>query len=137
MDNLLKASILVVDDNKANLQIIGKLLSYSGYTVELAESGEDALKMVKDKKPDLILLDLIMPEMDGLQVCKRIKDDPQTCHIPVVFCTGNSELKDIEKCFDAGGDDYTTKPIESHLVLNRIQTHLELSALRKRYRDEK
>ncbi len=136
MDDLSNSSILIVDDNLSNLQLIGKLLAFTGYKVTLTESGEAALEIIRNDKPDLILLDLVMPGMDGLEVCKKLKNKSETCNIPVIFCTGNSELKDIEKCFDAGGDDYTTKPIESHLVLNRIQTHLELSALRKRYREE-
>ncbi len=135
MDNFSESSILVVDDNQSNLQMIAKLLSNAGYKVSLAQSGEEALKAVKSKMPDLILLDLVMPDMDGIEVCKKLKNSSKTHHIPIIFCTGNAELKDIEKCFDAGGDDFTTKPIESHLVLNRIQTHLELAFLRKRYRE--
>lgn len=136
MNDFSDSTILVIDDNPSNLQMIAKFLSYSGYKVKLAESGKVALKMVKVEMPDMILLDLVMPQMDGIEVCRKIKNDPGTKNIPVIFCTGNSELKDIEKCFDAGGDDYTTKPIVSHLVLNRIQTHLELSALRKRYKED-
>ena len=136
MKNFSDSLILVVDDNPSNLQMIAKLLSYSGFKVKLAESGDKALKLIKEEIPDLILLDLVMPEMDGIEICRRVKSNPETKEIPVIFCTGNAELKDMEKCFDAGGDDYTTKPIQSHLVFNRIQTHLELAALRKRYRDE-
>ncbi len=135
MENFSSSSILVVDDNQSNLQMIAKLLSYAGYKVSLAQSGEEALKAVKSKMPDLILLDLVMPDMDGIEVCKKLKNSSKTCHLPVIFCTGNADLKDIEKCFDAGGDDFTTKPIESHLVLNRIETHLELAFLRKKYRE--
>ncbi len=136
MKDLSHSSILVVDDNPANLQMVGKLLTYSGYDVMLAESGLQAFEMIDEKLPDLILLDLVMPDMDGIEVCNRLKNDSKTRDIPVIFCTGNNELKNIANCFNAGGDDYTTKPIESHLVLNRIQTHLELAALRKRYREE-
>ncbi|MCP3874103.1 MAG: response regulator [Desulfobacteraceae bacterium] len=137
MENLSKPLILVVDDNPSNLQMIGKLLSYNGYRVELAQSGEEALKITEKKISDLVVLDLVMPEMDGLDVCRKLKSDPETCHIPIIFCTGNAERKDIEKCFDAGGADYTTKPIEAVILLSRIETHLELNALRKRYQQGK
>lgn len=137
MDNSSKPFIIVIDDNPSNLQLIGKLLSYNEYTVDLAESGEDALELIGKKKPDLIVLDLVMPGMDGLDVCKILKSDPETNHIPIIFCTGNVERKDIEKCFNAGGADYTSKPVESTLLLSRIKTHLELSTLRKRYQKEK
>jgi CheY-like chemotaxis protein len=136
MDDLSGSTILVVDDNPSNLQMISKLLTYAGFIVKLAAGGMEALTSVKSEKPDLVLLDLVMPGMDGIEVCQKIKNDPETKQIPVIFCTGNEELGKIEQCFDAGGDDYTTKPIESHIVLNRIETHLELAALRKRYREE-
>ncbi len=130
------AFILVVDDNPSNLQMIGKLLTYNGYEVDLAESGKDALAIVENRPPDLIVLDLVMPDMDGLDVCKKLKNDPDTKDIPIIFCTGNAERKDIEKCFDAGGADYTTKPIETIILLSRIRTHLELNSLRRRYQQE-
>ena len=93
MDNFSNSSILVVDDNQSNLQMIAKLLSYAGYKVKLAESGEQALKTVKKEMPDLILLDLVMPGIDGIEVCKKLKNDSKTHHIPIIFCTGNAELK--------------------------------------------
>ena len=136
MNQLLNATILVVDDNPSNLQMMAKMLSYAGYTVKTAHTGEAALQTATEEMPDLMLLDLVMPGMDGIEVCRKIKSEPATREIPVIFCTGNDQLNDMEKCFDAGGDDYTTKPIQTHLVLNRIATHLELAALRKRYRDE-
>ncbi len=137
MDNSSKPLITVVDDNPSNLQMIGKLLSYNGYKVDMAKNGEDALKLIGKKKPDLILLDLVMPGIGGVDVCKKIKSNPETKDIPIVFCTGNVERTDVEKCFDAGCDDFTTKPIEPIILLSRIETHLELNNLRKQYQQEK
>jgi len=132
MDNLSKPLILVVDDNPSNLQMIGKLLVYDDYTVDLVESGEDALKSIEEKKPDLIVLDLVMPGIDGIAVCKKLKNDPNTEDIPIIICTGNTERTYIEKCFEVGCADYTSKPVESIILLSRIKTHLELNSLRKR-----
>jgi len=137
MNTPLSPLILVVDDNPSNLQMIGKLLSINDYQVELAESGENALELIGNKKPDLIVLDLVMPEIDGIDICRKLKHDPETDHIPIIFCTGNIEREDIEKCFDAGADDYTSKPIEPIVLLSRIKTHIELSTLKKRYQEEK
>ncbi len=137
MDNLSKPLILVVDDNPSNLQMIGKLLLFDDYLVDMVESGEDALKTIEKKKPDLIVLDLVMPGIDGVDVCKKLKSDPETKNIPIIICTGNVEREDIEKCFDAGCADYTTKPFESIVLLSRIKNHLELNNLRKRYQEEK
>ncbi len=133
MENISKPLILVVDDNPSNLQMIGKLLVYDDYHVDMVENGEDALKSVEKKKPDLIVLDLVMPGIDGVDVCKKIKSDPETKEIPIIICTGNVDRGDIEKCFDAGCADYTTKPVESIILLARVKTHLELNNLRKRY----
>ncbi len=137
MDNFLKPLILVVDDNPANLQMIGKLLLYDDYNVDLAESGENALKSIEKKKPDLIVLDLVMPGINGLDVSKKLKSDPETKGIPIIICTGNTERAYIEKCFDVGCADYTTKPVEPIILLSRIKIHLELNTLRKRYQQEK
>jgi CheY-like chemotaxis protein len=137
MDNISKPLILVVDDNPSNLQMIGKLLVYDGYKVDLVENGEDALKLIEMKKPDLIVLDLVMPGIDGVDVCKKLKTDSETKDIPIIICTGNTERAYIEKCFDAGCADYTTKPVESIILLSRIKIHLELNTLRKRYQQEK
>ncbi len=132
MNNISKPLILVVDDNPSNLQMIGKLLVYDDYSVDLVENGEDALKSIEKKKPDLVVLDLVMPGIDGVDVCKKIKSDPETKDIPIIICTGNTDRAYIEKCFDAGCADYTSKPIESTILLARVKTHLELSELRKR-----
>jgi len=124
-----KALVLVVDDNPQNLQFLGKLLSDSGYEVGMGQSGHQALTFVKKNEPDLILLDIMMPEMDGYEVCRQLKADFATRHIPIIFLTVKTESADIVKGFDAGGVDYVTKPFNSAELLARIKTHVEIKIL--------
>lgn len=141
-----KSLILIVDDKPQNLQFLGKLLSNNGYEVAMAQSGVQALTFVKTESPDLILLDVMMPEMDGYEVCGKLKAGPPTHHIPVIFLTAKSDAQDIVKGFEAGGVDYVTKPFHSAELLARIKTHIELKTLRgllpicshcKKIRDDK
>jgi len=125
-----KTLILAVDDKPQNLQFLGKLLSDNGYEVGLAESGQQALNFVIKNEPDLILLDIMMPEMDGYDVCKRLKSDFGIRHIPVIFITARADTQDVVKGFEAGGVDYVTKPFNSAELLARIKTHIEMKILR-------
>nr|NJM03058.1 response regulator [Desulfobacula sp.] len=125
-----KALVLVVDDNPRNLQLLGKLLSDNGYEVGMGQSGPQALTFVKKNEPDLILLDIMMPEMDGYEVCRQLKSDFATRHIPIIFLTAKTESADIVKGFEAGGVDYVTKPFNSAELLARIKTHVEIKILR-------
>ncbi|MCP4220389.1 MAG: response regulator, partial [bacterium] len=127
-----RARILIVDDNPENLQVLGKTLREEGYKLLAARSGMQALTSVKKKKPDLILLDIMMPEMDGYEVCRRLKQDPQTDRIPVIFLTAKSDTADMVKGFELGGVDYITKPFVKEIVFARINVHIKLkSALEK------
>ncbi|WP_035239000.1 response regulator [Desulfobacter vibrioformis] len=141
-----KSLILTVDDKPQNLQFLGKLLSNNGYEVAMAQSGAQALKFVRTEFPDLILLDIMMPEMDGYEACEELKAGRPTRHIPVIFLTAKSDDQDIVKGFEAGGVDYVTKPFHSAELLARIKTHIELKTLRsllpicshcKKIRDDK
>jgi len=141
-----KSLILTVDDKPQNLQFLGKLLSNNGYEVAMAQSGAQALKFVRTEFPDLILLDIMMPEMDGYAACEELKAGRPTRHIPVIFLTAKSDAQDIVKGFEAGGVDYVTKPFHSAELLARIKTHIELKTLRsllpicshcKKIRDDK
>jgi DNA-binding response OmpR family regulator len=125
-----KTLVLAVDDNPQNLQFLGKLLSDNGYEVGMGQSGAQALNFVKKNEPDLILLDIMMPEMDGYEVCRRLKADLTTRHIPIIFLTAKTDSTDIVKGFDLGGVDYVTKPFNTAELLARIKTHVELKALR-------
>ena len=126
----LKSLILAVDDNTQNLQFLGKLLSDNGYEVGVAQNGDQALNFVKRYDPDLILLDIMMPDMDGYEVCRQLKKDFSAQYIPIIFLTAMTDSRDIVKGFDAGGADYVTKPFHSAELMARIRTHLELRTLR-------
>ncbi len=125
-----KLLVLAVDDKPQNLQFLGKVLSDSGYEVGLAQNGQEALNFVKKSEPDLILMDIMMPGMDGYEVCEQLKNDFSARHIPVIFLTAKTDTEDIVKGFDVGGVDYVTKPFNSAELLARIKTHLELRTLR-------
>jgi two-component system sensor histidine kinase/response regulator len=118
--------ILVVDDTPANIQLIASLLDGEGYDIELATSGFDALLSLKEADYDLILLDVMMPEMDGFETCHKIKEIEKYKHIPVIFLTAKTEPDDITRGFKSGGVDYITKPFNAEELLSRVHTHLEL-----------
>lgn len=119
--------ILIVDDVQKNLQVIGTILETEGYEIAVAGNGFEALEIVKNDIPDLILLDITMPDMDGYEVCKRLKSDPATKNVPIVFLTARTETEDIVKGFEIGGVDYVTKPFKKEELLSRIHTHIELT----------
>lgn len=125
-----KFLVLAVDDKPQNLQFLGKLLSDSGYEVGMAQDGQQALNFVRKNEPDLILLDIMMPDMDGYEVCEEIKKDFSLCHIPIIFLTAKTDSKDIVKGFDVGGIDYVTKPFNSAELLARVKTQIEIKILR-------
>lgn len=120
-------SILIVDDNKLNIQILSDILKSESYRIALARSGKMALEFVEMKKPDLILLDIMMPEMDGFEVCRRLKSSSETKNIPIIFISGLDKSEDIVKGFEAGAVDYIVKPFQKEVVLARVNTHLKLS----------
>jgi signal transduction histidine kinase len=130
-----KSRILVVDDISKNLQVVGTMLRNEGYEVMPAGSGAQALDRVRVRLPDLILLDLMMPEMDGLEVCQRLKTDPATGQIPIIFLTASNEMEHLMKGFQAGAVDYITKPFNAPELLARVRTHLELKHARQRLRE--
>ncbi|WP_063332950.1 response regulator [Marinomonas sp. TW1] len=127
-DDTPQATILLVDDTPENIDLLAASLR-DDYQLKVALNGERALAITQDKrlpKPDLILLDVMMPEMDGYEVCKRLKADPTTAHIPVIFVTAKHEIGDEEYGFDLGAVDYITKPFTPSLVRARVRTHLAL-----------
>jgi PAS domain S-box-containing protein len=123
--------ILVVDDQPSNLRCLSNILTQRGYKVQRAISGQLALNAAKSSPPDLILLDIIMPEMTGFEVCKRLKANEQTRDIPVIFLSVLDEATDKVKAFKVGGVDYITKPFQVEEVLARIENHLEIQILQK------
>ena len=121
-----RATVLVVDDTPENLQLMNALLK-DLYKVKVASSGERALRIMSEgNSPDLVLLDIMMPDMDGYEVCRRMKADPRMSHLPVIFVTARSDSQDEEKGLDLGAVDYITKPISPAITLARIRTQLAL-----------
>jgi len=126
-----KSRILVVDDTPANIKILADLLR-KDYLLSVATSGADALEIAaSEDRPDLVLLDIMMPEMDGYEVCRRLKADPKTHDVPVVFVTAMTEVDDETKGFSLGAVDYITKPIRPPIVQARVAAHLELALARR------
>jgi len=126
-----KPLILIVDDVAKNLQVLGNILSKKGYKIAIATNGEQALLRIRQNLPDLILLDVMMPDMDGFEVCKKLKEVPETSEIPVIFLTGKTETGDIVKGFELGAVDYVVKPFNSTELLARVNTHLSLKEARE------
>ena len=118
--------ILSVDDLPQNLQALGSLLDNAGYATTFASSGQQAIDRARSARPDLILLDLMMPGMNGLQTCFALQEDPQTREIPIIFITANPDREHLLAAFAAGAVDYVTKPFEVRELLARVKTHLEL-----------
>lgn len=134
--NATEQEVLVVDDQPANIRLLTDLLTQSGYRVKGAPGGKWALKSLVGTLPDLILLDIKMPDMDGFEVCRRLKEDERTRDIPVIFISALDSVEDKVAAFEAGGIDYVSKPFENAEVLARVRTHLQLSLLRKQLEEE-
>jgi DNA-binding NtrC family response regulator len=127
--NLPPEKILLVDDVPANLAVLTCALEPEGYEIFAVPNGATALKVAAKAKPGLILLDIIMPEMDGLETCRRLKQNETTRDIPVIFITARGEMKSVVEGFRAGGVDYVVKPFQADEVLSRVKTHLGLNRL--------
>ena len=121
--------ILIADDNPANLDIFQTRLAIHGYDIRTARDGEEALNQVKTEPPDLILLDIMMPKMDGIEVCKRLKNDPDLPFIPVILVTAKSDPKDVVTGLDAGAEEYLTKPIDQTALVARVKSMLRIKVL--------
>ncbi len=129
-------SVLVVDDNPTNLNLLIDYLTAVHFEVYAAEEGQSALDLLAYIEPDIILLDVMMPEMNGFETCRRLKALPATREIPVIFMTALTDTASKVQGFEAGGVDYITKPVQYEEVLARLRTHLELSRLQRRFRDQ-
>lgn len=127
----LQGDILVVDDTLPNLRLLTSILQENGYTTRGVPNGEMALTVVQAAPPDLILLDINMPGLDGYEVCRRLKSDPTTQDIPILFISALDETADKVRGFAAGGVDYITKPFQMEEVLARVKTHLDLCRLQQ------
>jgi adenylate cyclase len=123
------ASILVVDDSLDCVRLLGNMLSEQGYRVRKVLNGQMALTATQAAPPDLILLDITMPEFNGYEVCRHLKSNPQTRDIPVIFISALNEVLDKAKAFAVGGADYIVKPFQFEEVINRVDTQLQLKVL--------
>ena len=123
--------ILIIDDVNDNIQIVASILNKDGYKLNYATSGEKALKYAENNKFDLILLDIMMPEMNGFDVCRELKKNAATSEIPVIFLTAKDDIDSISTAFEIGGVDYITKPFNKTELLARVKTHLNLKNANK------
>jgi two-component system sensor histidine kinase/response regulator len=131
--------ILIVDDIPKNLQVLSSILNTENYQISFASNGSQAIEVARSSNPDLILLDIMMPEMDGYEACRIMKSDETLRHIPVIFLTGKAETEDVVRGLKLGAVDYVTKPFNSSELLTRVRTHLELKHSRDallEYNDE-
>ncbi|MDX2217267.1 MAG: response regulator, partial [Oculatellaceae cyanobacterium bins.114] len=126
-----KADILIVDDTPDNLRVLSAMLTNRGYEVRKALNGQRAIASVQSEPPDLILLDIKMPEMDGYEVCKRLKATPSPCEVPIIFISALDDALDKVRAFAAGGVDYVTKPFQEAEVLARIEHQLRIQRLQQ------
>lgn len=127
------ALILIVEDNYTNIQHLGKLLTDEGYDAAVAVNGHKALDFLREKKPDLILLDVMLPDTNGYELCSKITEDPDNSRIPVIFLSARSEKEDVIKGLKLGAVDYIIRPCNPLELMARIRTHLELKKLREKY----
>ena len=131
-----ESRILVVDDTPANIQTLAAILKEKGYQISVATNGKQALEVLARVQPDLILLDVMMPEMDGFETCRRLKAAEQWRQIPVIFLTAKTETADIVQGFELGAVDYVAKPFNAHELLARVNTHLTMDELRRSLADK-
>jgi len=123
-----RETILVVEDDENIQQLVGYNLAKAGFLVLHADNGEQALAMVKKEKPDLVLLDVMLPGLDGFAVCKALRKDPKTAGLPVIILTARSEENDVAAGLDLGADDYVTKPFSPKILISRIKSALRRAA---------
>jgi diguanylate cyclase (GGDEF)-like protein len=122
-------TILIIDDNLTNLRVAVSHLQESGFTVLVAQDGKSGVERAEYAHPQLILLDILMPDLDGFETCRQLKLNDKTCHVPIIFMSALSDTEDKVKGFNAGAVDYVTKPIQREELLARITTHLRIQAL--------
>jgi two-component system sensor histidine kinase/response regulator len=130
-----KPLIFIVEDVPKNLQVLFHILKKEEYRIAAASNGRQALDMIPEARPDLVLLDVMMPEMDGFEVCRQLKKNPAAADIPIIFLTAKADTTDIVKGFEIGGVDYVTKPFNPAELLARVKTHLELKFSRETLND--
>jgi response regulator RpfG family c-di-GMP phosphodiesterase len=126
-----KSRVLIVDDEPGNIKILSNILA-TDYVMSVATNGKQALEIARSQLPDIILLDMVMPEMDGIEVCRTLKEDESTADIPVIFVTSMSDTANEERGLEAGAVDYISKPISPPIVKARVKIHIQ-NYLSKRF----
>ena len=129
-----RSLILIVDDNTYNIQVLGNILRENDYRTAVAQDGFEALNFLEKKMPDLVLLDIMMPQMDGYEVCERIKKDPDKAELPIIFISVHTDTAEKVKAFRAGAVDYITKPFQQEEILARIRVQLQLQETKEELR---
>lgn len=130
------SKILIVDDTPKNIQIVMNILKNEGYKIFYSKEGKQALELVKKHDFDLILLDIMMPIMNGFEVCDKLKENKDTKNIPIIFLSGKDSSKDIEEAYSRGGSDYVIKPFINVELINKVNTHIKLKLFEDKYRTE-
>ena len=133
--NSKRPTVLVIDDEQFNLSLMDGVLN-KNYDVVKASNGPEALELAFATPPDLILVDVMMPVMDGFEVCRRLKENAATMHVPVIFVTAKNEIKDEELGFSVGASDFIHKPISAPIVSARVRTHLKIKFMQDYLRNE-
>ncbi len=126
------ARILVVDDNVQNLELLQAYLEDLGCQIEIAHDGAEAIEMARQRVPDVVVLDVMMPRLSGFQVCERLKKDPLTAGVPIVMVTALNEISDVERAIEAGADDFLTKPVQRLELLARVKSQINVQLIRRR-----
>jgi len=134
--NYVNNTVLIIDDEPVNIQVVSDFLEAQGIEIMMAKNGTDGLSRAKKGKPDLILLDIRMPEMDGYEICHKLKAEESTKDIPIIFMTGLAEIGDKLKAFAVGGIDYVIKPFQQPELLARVSVHLQISNLNKKLAEQ-
>lgn len=129
------ARILIVDDTAENLQVLAGILRAGHFHLNVARNGRQALELARTVAPDLILMDIVMPEMDGFEACRQLKADPALADLPVIFLTASNDAESVVRGFELGAVDYITKPFHAAELLSRVRTHLQLRAARLKLAD--
>jgi DNA-binding response OmpR family regulator len=119
------ANILLVEDNEMNRDMLSRRLARRGYNVSIAIDGQSGLRMALDDTPDLILMDVTLPDVDGLEITRRLKSDERTCRVPIIVLTARAMASDREEAFAAGSDDYDVKPVEMDRLLGKMRALLQ------------